>query len=73
MDGQRELRRQRKVPFNGEGLVDELLVEVLLILLDHDHSDTFSVELRAASAAHHLKHIGHGEVDIAVSLCVEVL
>eukprot|EP00754_Rhynchopus_humris_P049346 Rhum_TRINITY_DN8342_c0_g1::Rhum_TRINITY_DN8342_c0_g1_i1::g.27448::m.27448 len=53
-----------------EGVVDELLVEGLLRLLDHDHSHTGGVELRTARPAHHLQHVGQREVDVALHLRV---
>ena len=53
-----------------EGLVEELAVERLLRLVDEDHRDALVVELRPAGAPHHLQHVGHREVDVALLLAV---
>ena len=55
---------------DGEGLVQELAVEGLLGLVHEDHGDALLVELRPSCAPHHLEHIRHGEVDVALLLAV---
>ena len=55
---------------DGEGLVQELAVEGLLGLVHEDARDALVVKLRPAGAAHHLEHVGHGEIDVALGLAV---
>mmetsp|Transcript_29084 Transcript_29084/g.91049 ORF Transcript_29084/g.91049 Transcript_29084/m.91049 type:complete len:573 (+) Transcript_29084:1267-2985(+) len=58
---------------DGEGLVQELLVEGLLWLVHEDDGDRLCVELRPAGAPHHLEHVRHREVDVPLRLAVVVL
>lgn len=58
---------------NREWLIKELLVEVLLLLRDHDACDTVVIEARSTCTTNHLEKIGEGEVNVALSLRIEEL
>mmetsp|Transcript_86951 Transcript_86951/g.173603 ORF Transcript_86951/g.173603 Transcript_86951/m.173603 type:complete len:250 (+) Transcript_86951:1192-1941(+) len=53
-----------------ERFVEELAVECLLGLVDEDDRDPLVVKLRPASTAHHLEHVSHREVDVALLLAI---
>ena len=50
-------RRRVSPGLDGEGLIEELLVEVLLDIVDQDDRLALVVKLRPAGPAHHLQHI----------------
>lgn len=54
----------RQGGLDGEGLVQELFVKVLLGLVDHDDRHAVPVVLGPTSTAHHLKYVRDGIVDI---------
>ena len=53
--------------FDREWLVEKTLIKLLFGLVHHDASDALVIELRAARSAHHLEHIGDGEVYVPVA------
>mmetsp|Transcript_12631 Transcript_12631/g.19643 ORF Transcript_12631/g.19643 Transcript_12631/m.19643 type:complete len:314 (-) Transcript_12631:2895-3836(-) len=55
---------------DGEGLVEELLVEVLLFFGDHHAGDTAVIELRTAGTTDHLEEVGQWEVDVSLQVRV---
>ena len=56
---------------NWEGLIQELLVEVLLLFVDEDTGDTLLIKLGATCTTNHLEKISQGEVYIAAHFGVE--
>ena len=50
--------------FNGKGFIQELFVEGLLWLMDHDDRHAMAIILRPTRTAHHLKYIGDGKIHI---------
>jgi hypothetical protein len=56
---------------NWEGLIQELLVEVLLLFVDEDTGDTLLIKLGATCTTNHLEKVSQGEVNIAADFGVE--
>ncbi len=61
---QRDAYVSREGGFNREGFVEELLVESLLWLVDHNHCHSVLIVLRPSRSSHHLQYIRDGEVHI---------
>mmetsp|Transcript_70197 Transcript_70197/g.198108 ORF Transcript_70197/g.198108 Transcript_70197/m.198108 type:complete len:1103 (-) Transcript_70197:287-3595(-) len=62
-----------QVALDGERLVDELLVVLLLRVLRQQHAHARLVDPGPARAAHHLQHVVDGVVHVAVLAAVELL
>ena len=58
---------------DGEGFVEELLVEVFLDVVHQDDSHAALVVLRPAGPPHHLQYVRDGEVHVPRLLAVKVL
>ena len=62
-----------KATLYRERLVEKLFVEVFLALGNKDTRLSGRIELWPASAAHHLKHVCNGIIDISVRLPIKEL
>jgi hypothetical protein len=60
------VQHRRQLRLDREGFAQELLVELLARLLDHEHAAAARVLGRPAGAAHHLEQVGHRVVHVAV-------
>lgn len=64
---------QEEAGLDWEGIVEEFTIEVLLGVLAVYHCYSSVIELRTSCSSDHLQQVSGLEVDIFVSLCVEVL
>jgi hypothetical protein len=67
------VKRARQLRLDREGLAEELLVELLSGLLQHEHAARVGVFRRSTGVAHHLEKVGDGVVGVSVVLSVKVL
>lgn len=67
------VQHRRELRLDGQRLAEELLVELLPVLLEHENASRVGVLRRSTGSSHHLEEICDGVVGVSMILSVEIL
>ena len=67
------VKHRWELGLDGESLGEELLVELLPVLLEHENASRVGVLGRSTGSSHHLQEVRDGVVGVSMILPIEVL